>query len=288
MIVRRVRWLAGLLLMSLAAAGCNLPTGAPTSTPTATLAPVLATTAAPSTQPPPQQPTATLLPSPTQAVATPNVATPTLIATATETLPPTVADSGLPATPADVLLSDNFDAPSQQWFAYADESSASGIEGGVYFVSMNATGRWTWRLGPVNSAVKDLVIQADARLANGDPNGVYGFLCRYDSATQSFYNFALTGDGRYRVARVSNGGEWNFLVDFGAPSPIVKPATQWNQVEVGCVGATLWLRVNGVLLATVQDTTFANVGDFGFWAQTRGNATQARAEFDYLTIWATP
>lgn len=283
---KHVRAATGLLLASLTMLSCNLLSGggtggAPTVTPTSTLPPVAPTTAAPPTQP---------LPSPTvsRATATLAAASQTPAPTATEPLPPTEAESGLPPLPADVLVSDNFDAPSQQWYAFTDETSASAIEGGVYYVSMNAAGRWTWRLGPVNSAVKDLVIQGEARLANNDPNGVYGFLCRYDSATLSFYNFALTGDGRYRIARVSNGGDWTMLVDFDSPSPFVKAATEWNQVEVGCIGPTLWLRVNNQLLATVQDASFANVGDFGFWAQTRGNAALARAEYNNLTIWATP
>ncbi|MCZ7546029.1 MAG: hypothetical protein M5R40_22010 [Anaerolineae bacterium] len=207
-------------------------------------------------------------------------------ATPTEPPLPTEEVSGLPATPADVLITDNFDVPSLEWYAYADDASSSGQEGGIYFVSMNVNGRWTWRLGPVNSATKDIVIQADARLANDDPGGVYGFICRYDSATQSFYNFALTGDSRYRIARVNNGGDWTFLMDFGEPSPVVNPATQWNQIEVGCVSETLWLRVNGVMLASVNDAALANTGDFGFWAQTRGGAPQARAEYDFLTVRA--
>lgn len=276
---------AGLALLAMTAAGCNLPAGsaaAPTGTPTLTLPPVLPTTEGPPTQPPTLMPTAT--PPPTEITGAPDDTPPS--ATPTEPPLPTEEASGLPATPADVLITDNFDVPSLEWYAYADDASSSGQEGGIYFVSMNVNGRWTWRLGPVNSATKDIVIQADARLANDDPGGVYGFICRYDSATQSFYNFALTGDSRYRIARVNNGGDWTFLMDFGEPSPVVNPATQWNQVEVGCVSETLWLRVNGVMLASVNDAALANTGDFGFWAQTRGGAPQARAEYDFLTVRA--
>lgn len=282
--------LMGLGLVVALAAGCNIPAGgeAPTGVPTFTLPPVLPTTLGPTTLTPSNPLDATPLPTLTDTPGATVTALMLIVETPTEVASPTAFDAGLPPLPADLLLSDDFDVPAQRWYAYGDETSASGLEGGVYYLSMNAAGRWAWRLGPVGTAARDIVIRSEARLANGEPNGVYGFICRYESATLSFYNFALTGDGRYRIARVSNGAEWTMLVDFGEPSAAIRPATQWNQVEVGCVGPTLWLRVNDILLATVQDVTYVNPGEFGFWAQTRASATHARAEFDNLVILATP
>jgi hypothetical protein len=291
MSIRTVRTLAG-VLMVLSLAGCNLPMASPTPPPTSvpTLTPPASHT--PSRPPPSgtpgQAPTLTLMPTAPRAATATTTVTPTVTPTASPTAPPAEDISGLPPTPADVLLSENFDAPSPGWYAISNETDASALEGGVYYVAVNVPGRWAWRLGPAGSTVKDLVIQADARLSAANPNAVYGFVCRYDSATQSFYNFSITGDGRYRIARASEGGDWTFLVDFGGVSGAIWPAPQWNQVEAGCVGSTLWLRVNGVLVASAQDTAHARPGDFGFWAQTRQGASQARAEYDNLVIRASP
>ncbi len=282
-----------LLVWALLALGCNLTTYRPTPTATAsptlplpTLSPTKANTPTPETLPTaaPDEPLSTATPIPMQAPPTQvplDAATP---------LPeggyPTDEASGLPALPPDLLLSDSFDAPSQRWALGGDDVSTSGLEGGIYYVAVNQAGRWTWRLGPQNSSAKDIVIRTGARLAAGGGDGVYGLLCRFAKGdTPTYYNFSLTGTGWFRIARVS-GSEWTFLMDMTDSGGAIQPAPAWNQVEVGCVGSHLWLMVNDTLLAHIEDSAYAHAGDFGFWAQARGSATQARAEFDNFSVWA--
>lgn len=96
----------------------------------------------------------------------------------------------------------------------------------------------------------------------------YGLIAR-DSGTGAFglanYGggncYALTYDsdtGRIRAGRYVDGA----LTDFLAASPVLAPFSAWRNLKIACAGPLIRYYVDGVQLAAVNDTTFAN-GGFG-------------------------
>ncbi len=294
----RTGYLAALLgLVALILAGCNLDRGGEAG-PTPTSEGLLGTEAAADITP---TDPALLVATPTQAApGAPNTgqATPTPFTLspvpggqtgqiAGNAAPPGGA-AGLPPTPdpdqvGGFRIESNFDAPSGAWISGSDEIVARGVEGGIYYVSVQSSEGllWGYTLGPKSGDTppRDVVIEADVRLSQGGGEIGYGFICRRTEG-ENYYTLTLNNQGQARIARM-DGNQITPLTDW-LPAPGVRPPQEANRLRAGCVGDVLWLEVNGNLVAQAQDATWPE-GDYGLYVMNdRGGV--ARAEYDNVVI----
>ncbi|HEY2595009.1 MAG TPA: hypothetical protein VGK33_14025, partial [Chloroflexota bacterium] len=109
------------------------------------------------------------------------------------------------------------------------------------------------------------------------PGGGYGLIVRsqapqlLDGQNQAFNAYVLeTGDlGEYGVWR-RDGDHWVDLVPW-TPSPVVRSGGSPNDLLVRAVGARLTFSVNGTVLATITDATYAR-GSVGLFVGGDDNA----------------
>ena len=192
-----------------------------------------------------------------------------------------VTGGGLPATPdpgqpGGIRVESNFDTPGSNWISGSDETVARGYENGAYFLSVQSSEGllWGYTLGPKtgDTPPRDVVIEADVQLGQGGGEVSYGFLCRRTEG-ENYYYFVLDNLGQAQIGRMT-ANQSAPLTD-KMPVAGVQPPQNVNHLRVGCVGSTLWLEVNGALVAQVQDTAFGD-GDYGlFLMNNRGGIAQA-------------
>ena len=161
----------------------------------------------------------------TMGVIGPRAAEPTPLPAATLTLAPTaevVATETLVSTavPADtslrapsVLLEDDFSDASSGWEIQADSDVDIGYQGGEYRIAVHTADTLAWgrHLRPHDWA--DVVIEVDARWAEGYVDNHYGIQVRYQPDGQSYYAFLVSSDGMYSVWKVVDD-EWTELAEW--------------------------------------------------------------------------
>ncbi|HEX6512515.1 MAG TPA: hypothetical protein VF157_09475, partial [Chloroflexota bacterium] len=97
-------------------------------------------------------------------------------------------------------------------------------------------------------------VAVDAQLVGDTDRRYVAVGCRLQSDDKSFYEFYIyPASGSFGVQRV---GE-NSQVLVRDTSKDVKPGTSSNHLELTCAGNALAATVNGALVASVTDTTYA-------------------------------
>ncbi|WP_162910084.1 hypothetical protein [Aggregatilinea lenta] len=189
--------------------------------------------------------------------------------------------SNLPATPdsnqpGGFRIESNFDTPGTNWISSSDETVARGYENGMYFLSvLSPEGLlWGYTLGPKtgDTPPRDVVIEADVQLSQGGGEISYGFLCRRTEG-ENYYYFVLDNLEQAQIGRMTA----NESASLTGPIAVagVQPPQSTNHLRAGCIGSTLWLEVNGNVVAQVQDSAFSE-GDYGlFLMNNRGGVAQA-------------
>ncbi len=124
--------------------------------------------------------------------------------------------------------------------------------------------------------LQDVVVNATFHKLSGPPGGGYGILVRDQAAAPQN---GVSQDGRYYVLEVGDNGDvgmwrrdgdhWVDLLPW-QPNAAVKPDVASNELSVRAVGTRLSLTVNGTLLATKTDDTFA-AGGVGVFVGGDGN-----------------
>jgi hypothetical protein len=204
---------------------------------------------------------------------------PTLQPTAIPPTPvPTLAPTAVPG-PGAILLSDNFDDPSQARLPVASgapERSLGYIDGqyeirngdpdpgGV--VGVRLPGTYT-----------DSTIAVDARVVGGPDNPRRIILeCRGAPSGQSSYRLRVYPDRqRFQIERLQ-GRQAVTLLEL--PTTAVRPDS-FNHIEFTCAGTSLSATINGVAVGQTQDSTFTT-GEHGIGLAGSG----AVARFDNLVV----
>ena len=183
-------------------------------------------------------------PTPTQIVIPPVIPTQSIIVPEVPTL--------VPDPPSNVLLSDNFEAPSDEMETFSDESGSAETSGGVYV--LRSTGDvWNW--GRSESEFPNTIIEVDVKLITGpaNNNAGMGVICRMytrEDTSIDGYLLAISADGYYSIRSIS-AGSMNPLVDW-TYSDVINQGAGDNKIRATCNNNDLILEVNGVQLATAS------------------------------------
>jgi hypothetical protein len=187
---------------------------------------------------------------------------------------PAAPASGAAQPSASALLDERFANNDRNW--PSTPLGTAYLSNGGYKVGPNQAGQFVVVGAPIYDSLKDVVINATFHKISGPTGGGYGIIVRDQaSAPQN----GTSQDGRYYVLEVGDSGEvgmwrrdgdhWVDLLPW-QPNAAVKTGPASNDVSVRAVGNRLSLTVNGTLVATKTDDTFA-AGGVGVFVGGDGN-----------------
>lgn len=182
----------------------------------------------------------------------------------------------------DTLLADDFTDTTGGWLRQTDAEASTDIIDGEFriqvYVPRLAVFTYT------NQPLRDVVITVEVYSPATAPiDNLMGVVCRRRD-DQNYYFMGVSADGYYGIGRVQAGVE----------TLIHRPDANWdqsdailqndarNQLAARCVGNTLSLSVNGVLLAETTDSAF-NRGSVGLYGRSFREG-QVEVRFDNLVV----
>ena len=195
------------------------------------------------------------------------------------------------ATPtAPPLFFDNFTDNTHQWSlqSYPGQFSISVQNNALTLESDN--NKLLWELMPGSHTYGNFQLSVDATLSKGSQDNGYGMYFRstldQTGALSTYYRFELYGDGTFALFK--SGADANAaptrLVDYTATPAIQKQGTV-NHITILARGQTLQLSVNGYVLSTINDASYAS-GTIALFVSNLQNAPAgAQVQFSHLAIY---
>jgi len=193
-----------------------------------------------------------------------------------------------PTTPP--LFSDNFSDNTHQWSlqSYPGQFSVSIQKSALILESDN--NKLLWELVPGNKTYGNFRLSVDATLSKGSQDNGYGIYFRSSldqtGTLATYYRLELYGDGTFALFK--SGADANAiptrLVDYMATPAIQKQGTV-NHITILARGQTLQLSVNGYVLSTVTDASYASGAIALFVSNLQNAPAGAQVQFSHLAIY---
>jgi hypothetical protein len=149
-----------------------------------------------------------------------------------------------------------------------------------------------WELIPGERSYSDFTLTVNAMLSRGDQNDGYGVYIRgtanQASDLATYYRFELYGNGSYAIFKgtLDPGGHSTSttIADYTLSS-VIQPHGKLNHLMVIARGATLSFIVNGQLLKTISDHSFAS-GSVALFVSNLSQAKPgAQVQFSQFAIY---
>ncbi len=176
-----------------------------------------------------------------------------------------------------LLYQDDFASQQSNWGWRSNDSSiVENIEGTLQFTALK-TDYLSWTKSTLVN-VSDMVITVEGQLLSGGNNNQYGVVCRYIDG-DNYYALTLASNGYVEIFRQLADDYENLYT--GMSTGVINPSL--NRITASCIGDTLSLYANGVLLASVQDSSHAS-GDAGMIVDTADDVP-AVVRFDNFAVW---
>lgn len=163
------------------------------------------------------------------------------------------------------LFSDNFTSDTTGWNLQSSPGNyAVTLNNGTLTMQVSKN-QLLWELLPGERTYSNFTLTVNATLARSDPNNGYGVYIRGTANSKTdmanYYRFELYGDGSYAIfkgAVDANGvSATTKLVDYTLNSAIKKQGSL-NKIMIIAKGASLSFIVNGQLLKTITDNSYAS------------------------------
>ncbi len=163
----------------------------------------------------------------------------------------------------DVYFQDDFSNSSSGWDRVQGADGVTDYADGGYRLFSATPNYYMWAT-PGRDFADDVRIEVDVTKKDGPDSDVFGVLCRYQDA-KNFYILMISGDGQAGIAKRSSAGDLVMLSGESLKSnPGIHPGLADNHLRADCIGASLSLFVNELLVATATDVEFSG-GDAGLW-----------------------
>lgn len=215
---------------------------------------------------------------------------PLLALFSSRTPPPKVKTYPLPeGTP---LFSDSFFGDASGWNLQSSPGSYTvTLNNGVLGLQVEKN-KLLWELLPGERAFSNFALTVKAALSGGDQNNGYGVYFRgvpdQETDLATYYRFELYGDGSYAIfkgVRDSSGNTIATKMVNYTPSPAIRKRGEVNQIMIIAKGAALSFVVNGQLLKTITDTSYASGSIALFVANLPQAQPGAQAQFSQLALY---
>ncbi len=193
---------------------------------------------------------------------------------ALRTATPVPADNG-----PFILMQDDFSDPNSGWETYSGDYGTTGYEQGGYVVEASRDKEYNWGVAGVNFDNVRIEVDATALEMPGDLSDGFGVDCRVQDNGDG-YGFRVSSDG-YAAITLFEDTEATSLYDW-TESSAVSAAGETSHITAICEGTHFSLLVNDVLVAEVEDDTFAS-GDLALSAVSF-SADPVRVLFDDIIV----
>lgn len=173
---------------------------------------------------------------------------------------------------------------------------------GEYVVAVGSAGltlesdqhKLLWELLPGERSYGNFTLVVNAALTKGEQNNGYGVYIRgtadKESDLATYYRFELYGDGSYAIFKgvVNNNGVSSAIKIAGYTlNPAIQKAGKVNHLMIVAKGASLALIVNGKMVKSIDDSSYAAGSIALFVSNLLQASAGAQAQFSQLAIYPT-
>lgn len=173
--------------------------------------------------------------------------------------------SGTQVPASNVLFSDDFSTTDNKWDQLTETDRSTDYYNDAYRILVNDSEKHVWA-NPRNKEFTDTRIEVDTTKKGGPDDNDFGIICRYGDVN-AFYYGVVSSDGYYGIYKVTESGGEPIGNDTMLESDEINQGAAANHIRFDCVGSTLRLYVNGVLLDEQADSTYTT-GNVGLMAGT--------------------
>jgi hypothetical protein len=161
-----------------------------------------------------------------------------------------------------LLFQDDFNHPPSGWGIWdRDGGKVEYLDGGLHFqVEDDYFDFWS----VAGKDFSDVQVEVDVLKRGGPEDNDFGILCRYQD-NKNFYMLVASSDGYYGIAKLKAGQYSMIGSEQLQYSDAILPGRVTNHLRVDCVGETLRLYANGLMLMEAHDSDFRS-GDVGLVA----------------------
>ena len=190
------------------------------------------------------------------------------------------------------LFADTFLNDASGWNQQSAPGSYQVVVGNGKMALEDDKNSLLWELLPGERTYDNFILSVNATLTKGDTNNGYGVYIRGTSDSQSdlatYYRFELYGDSSYAIFKgVTNQSSastevklTNFVIN-----PAIQKLGKLNHIMIIAKGSTLSFIVNGQLLTTIKDASYASGSMALFVSNLPGSKPGAQARFSQLAIY---
>ncbi len=174
------------------------------------------------------------------------------------------------------LLSEDFSNSNSGWDIYSEDLLSAAYENNMYVITNDDPNSYAW--GIANKFFTDTSITVDTQLLSGPMDVESGIICRMNG--DNFYYGLISIDGYYGIFK-STEKEFAMVQMENMPfNNAIKLGNELNKIRFDCIGSTLSLYVNDILLAEVTDADYTS-GDIGLIV---GTYEEAGAKFGFDNV----
>lgn len=186
----------------------------------------------------------------------------------------------VPVKDDSILFQDDFSDPNSGWDRITEtDGSTDYTTDGAYRIYINTTTLDVW--ANPGKSFGDVRIEVDATKVGGDDNNLFGVICRYQDV-DNFYEMIISSDGYYEISKVIGGSRTPLTEEQMQFSESIPTGNTKLRLGADCIGSKLTLKVNGTVIAEVQDSDIA-AGDIGLLAGTF-DVPGVEIHFDNLVV----
>ncbi|HEY6074155.1 MAG TPA: hypothetical protein VIV15_12400 [Anaerolineales bacterium] len=161
-----------------------------------------------------------------------------------------------------VLYKDDFSNATSGWDRVEETDRATDYVAGVYRILVKGKNIDVWARPGLSFG--DVRVEVEGTKAGGDDNNDFGVICRYQD-DQNFYFLVISSDGYYGIAKRKEGQVSLLGNTVMVSSDQIKQGAATNHLRADCVGTTLRLFINEVMVFETQDADY-HQGDVGLLA----------------------
>ncbi|NLV73156.1 MAG: hypothetical protein GXY52_00500, partial [Chloroflexi bacterium] len=178
----------------------------------------------------------------------------------------------------EVIYHEDFTNSDTGWDEWDASDSTGRYNKGEFIVDITESRTMRW--SNAYESFADVSIGMDVRKVAGSDDNAMGIVLRYQDV-DNFYVFSISSDGYY-VFGYYLDDEWVPLVDW-TPSDSINQGEEANYIEVTCKGPRFILKINGDIVASLNDDTF-DMGDIGLMAASNQD-DNVTISFSDVIVW---
>jgi len=198
--------------------------------------------------------------------------------------PPPAADPVVqptePAVDGGVLFADDFSSPDPGWWEGSSDNGEVWFEDGELRVLNWTEAEFAQHTTP-GKTFADVAISVESRLVEGSDDNWHDVMCRRQQG--AWYVAGFSADGYVKLGKEFDGA-FTWLLDIQASTVVFLGTGATNTVELICDGSTITYRLNGQLIAEVQDSDI-DTGDIAL-AVASMDGESSTVAFDNLEVRA--